>query len=136
MTSKDLAEIVTREFRINPQIVNNEMLFTLALTKGRSQCVLISLIEKFAFQVILVKSRCCLATNASMVRSILSRNLKTPLGGFSLDTSTSPNAIDFNQKIFIPRDSELNISEFISTISKVASHADQIEQKLNQEDTF
>lgn len=136
MNARDLADIVSHYFQVDSQIGNNEILFTLELNNDRSQVVMLSLAESGGCEVIKVKSRCCVVNSASMVRSFLRNNLSTVLGGYSLDMSTSPHVIDLAQKLVVPQDGELNVSELTNTISTIAYQADAIEQSLIKDDIF
>lgn len=136
VTITELAEFVSLNFRVSPEIGHDEFVFTIGLENGRRQTVMVSLSDKRSCKVIEVKSRCCVANNAKIVRSALRRNMRTPLGGCVMDTSTEPHTIDCVQRLVVPVKVGPNLREFMNAVSSIATQADAIEKRTGGEDVF
>ena len=114
---------------------SNGLLVTVAISNGRRQIVKVSSHRGGAGDVDLIRlqSRVCIAREPAIVREMLVANAGLELGGFALDTSVSPNAIDVVYSI--ARD-ELDFPNFVIILERLACFADAYEERLTGRDDF
>jgi hypothetical protein len=135
-TAKELASLIRANCTVETQLGDDEFICTFVLDSGRSQSILVSVVDHPGFQIIQVKSRCCVAEKPSVIRAALRRNISTSLGGLALDLSTEPAVIDLVQKSIVLRESGTNFEEFLDTVLSVVNQADYIEQRRSSQDIF
>ncbi|MEO2031093.1 MAG: hypothetical protein ABGZ35_03305 [Planctomycetaceae bacterium] len=110
-------------------------LLSFRLGNGRSQTVLLSLKSVHGVGVVELKSRCRIASTAATVRSALKRNLSSPCGGFALDLTTDPPAVDLIQRL-VAVDGEPDYTELLHNLSSIVHRADAIEKTQSDIDEF
>lgn len=137
MTSaREIGKFIDLNFKAQKEMGKGEVLVTLPTTRGRRQNVLITLIDGGNCQIIELRSRCCLAKKATIIRSALRNNLKTQLGGFAMDSSEDQDAIDLMYRAIVLRNGAPNWEELKTAIDYIAAEADRIESKSGKADVF
>jgi hypothetical protein len=131
-----LAEYIRINLRVQVRGEGDQLIFILNVGNGRTQTVLVSLKSYKDGTVIEVRSRCGEISDAKMVRASLKRNFTGSLGGIAMDKIEGRYVIDCVQRLVVPPGLDVNIDEFLVTISSISTQADVIESKLGQADLF
>jgi len=132
----ELAEFVRVNLRVPVQGNAKQLILTLSLNSGRTQTVLVSIKQASEGQLIEVRSRCGVISDAKSIRALLKRNLTTGLGGIAMEKVEGHHVIDYVQRLVVPPGLGVNIAEFLDTISSIGVQADVIESKLGHADVF
>ena len=132
----ELAEFVRVNLRVPVEGNKKELIVTLSLNNGRTQTVLVSIKESSEGQLIEVRSRCGVISDAKNIRALLKRNFRTPLGGIAMEIVNGHHVIDCVQRLVVPPGLSVDIAEFLDTISSIGVQADLIESKLGHADVF
>lgn len=113
----------------------HEMLVTLATSTSRKQAVKVTAREAVGDKpaVVCMVSRACAANHHKFVREALRANARSELGSLSLETDGSNHMIDVTFSLVTE---ELDFLEFFTALRKVASYADEIENRITGSDKF
>ena len=133
---KELCALIELNLKVRPQLAGNQILLTIDLSNGRKQTVMLTMKNLKDGQIIEVTSRCGVISSAAMVRASLQRNMKSPLGGIAMDTTTDAKTLDCVHRIANPKGHAPNVPEILGAITSVGVQADIIEGKLGHEDQF
>jgi hypothetical protein len=131
-----LAEYIRVNLRVPVIAESKQLILTLSLSNGRTQTVLVSIKNYRDGIVIEVRSRCGVISDAKSVRASLKRNFNGSLGGLAMEKLNGHHVIDCIQRLVVPPGLEVNIEEFLHTISSIATQADHIESNLGHADVF
>ena len=112
-----------------------QILVTMQVAHTRQQTVKMTLrsLPAGLGYAVCFQSRAGFAKSPESVRSALAANNHVALGGFCLDTTTSPPSIDLVYNLVAD---ELDFDEFLTALQLVAHHADAIEQRTSGKDDF
>lgn len=133
---RQLAEYIRVNLHVPVQGDSKQLILTLALKNGRKQTVLISLKKAGEGQVVEVRSRCGVISDAKAIRASLKRNFSNSLGGLAMETINGHYVIDCVQRLVVPPKLGVNIGEFLHAITSIGAQADSIENKLGHGDNF